>query len=65
MPKMKLVVKNLYGTPRYFPACPMSEALCKLRGRNNKTLLLNHINALNEAGFSFQITDWNGEVIEL
>lgn len=65
MTMLKLKVKNLYGTPRYFPDCDMSRAVASIRGRNNKTLLLEHINALNAAGFKFHITDWNGNVMEL
>lgn len=63
--KLHLTIKNLYGTPRYFPACEQSKAIASIRGRNNKTLLLEHINALNAAGFKFVITDWNGKVTEL
>lgn len=62
---LKINVKNLYGTPRYFPACELSRAIASIRGRNNKTLLLEHINTLNAAGFKFEITDWNGDVMEL
>jgi len=65
LPPLKITAKNLYGTPRYFPACDLSRAIASIRGRNNKTLLLDHINTLNRAGFKFEITDWNGEVTDL
>lgn len=64
-PTLKIIVKNLYGTPRYFPDCALSRAICAVRGRNNKTLLLEHINALNSAGFKFRITDWRGKTTEI
>lgn len=62
LPPFELSAKNLYGTVRYFPMCDLSRAICTVRGKNNKTLLLEHINTLNAAGFSFRITDWNGKV---
>lgn len=63
--KLQLKAKNLYGTVRYFPSCDLSRAIASIRGRNNKTLLLEHINTLNAAGIKFTITDWNGQVTEL
>lgn len=63
--KLHLKAKNLYGTVRYFPGCDLSRAIASIRGRNNKTLQLEHINVLNAAGIKFAITDWNGEVTEL
>jgi alpha-beta hydrolase superfamily lysophospholipase len=65
MPKLELTAKNLHGTIRYFPACPVSEAIVAVRGQGKKTLLLEHINALNAAGFPIAITDWRGEITEL
>lgn len=60
---LQLFVRNLYGTPRYFPECNISRAICKVRGR--KTLLLEDINVLNAVGFPFEIYDEKGDKTEL
>lgn len=63
--KLHIKVKSIYGTPRYFPDCDLSKAITSIRGRNNKTLLLEHINTLSAAGFKFEITDKDGVVTHL
>lgn len=65
LPTLQLTAKNLHGTVRYFPACPISEAITAVRGQGKKTLLLEHINTLSAAGFPIRITDWRGDVTEL
>jgi hypothetical protein len=65
LPTLILTAKNLHGTVRYFPSCPISEAIVAVRGQGKKTLLLENINALNAAGFPIRITDWRGDVTEL
>lgn len=63
LPTLELNVRNLYGTYRYFPACKVSTAICKVRGR--KTLLLEDINTLANVGFTFRIYDERGEITTL
>lgn len=42
-------LERQYGRDRLFPACPISEAICKIAER--KTLRQKHLKELSDAGF--------------
>jgi hypothetical protein len=62
LPELELYLRNLYGTPRYFPNCKLSRAFVKIKGKD--TLMPADIKTLQDAGFTFRIYNEKGNVVD-
>ena len=51
--RIKLKVKNVFGTPRLYPACGKAKTLCKLL--NQRVLSKNNIRHIKALGFAIDI----------
>jgi len=50
---LNLKIKNVYGVDRYYPACPVSRAICEIK--KTPTMLPRDVTILRTVGFSFTI----------
>jgi len=65
LPALTLDVKNIHGTLRYYPACPLSRALVTIKNGKKMTYSLDDINTLHAAGFPIHVYDHRGRKTEI
>jgi hypothetical protein len=51
--KLKLLRKNIYGTTKYYPACPKSKVLAELAGTT--TLTESALRLCGKLGYDFEL----------
>jgi hypothetical protein len=59
--KLELYIKRVYGVPRLYPACKLSQALVAIKGM--PTLTARDIERLRAAGVQIVIYGENGEEV--
>ena len=58
---LRILVKNVYGTKRFYPACEKSMLVAKMFGQ--KTISESKIKILEELGCGIQLKGWTGDSI--
>ena len=63
MHSIKVILKDTYGTPRFYPACEYSKALTKLTG--TKTLTTEHTKVIQSMGVKVRVvhSDYGHDVL--